>query len=132
MLLRRHAGRALPAGAGLLALVAAAVALYLPGAPSAAYDLAVALLLWPAVIAVGAASEVRGPVRSACIALGAVSFGAYVTAVPVYVLVHTVLKTQGLQGDVLPWPMAIAFAVALFAGALTARRIFARRQGRRD
>lgn len=127
VLLRRQAGRALPAGAGLLALLAAAVALYLPGAPSPAYDLAVALLLWPAVITVGAAGEVRGPVRSACIALGAVSFGAYVTAAPVYVLVHAVLKTRGLQGEVLPWPLAIGFAMALFAGALTVRRIFSRR-----
>ena len=112
-----------------MALLAAAVALYLPGTPSAAYDLAVTLLLWPAVIAVGAAGEVRGPIRSACIALGAVSFGAYVTAVPIYVLVHAVLKTRGLQADVLPWPLAVGFAAALFAGALAARRVFARPKG---
>ncbi len=107
----------------MLALAAAALVLYLPGVSGAVYDLAVALALWPAVIAVGAVGEVRGPARSACIALGAVSFGAYVTAVPIYVLVHAALKTRGLAGDALPWPLALTFAVALFAGCLGIRRL---------
>ena len=123
VLLRRSGRGPLPAGAGLLALAAAALVLYLPGVSGAVYDLAVALALWPAVIAVGAVGEVRGPARSACIALGAVSFGAYVTAVPIYVLVHAALKTRGLAGDALPWPLALTFAVALFAGCLGIRRL---------
>jgi peptidoglycan/LPS O-acetylase OafA/YrhL len=126
VLLRRGARGPLPAGAGLLALAVAALVLYLPGVSGAAYDLAVALVLWPAVIAVGAAGEARGPVRSACIALGAVSFAAYVTAVPIYGLVHAALKTRGLQGDLLPPWLAASFAVALFAGCLVVRQ-FARR-----
>ena len=62
-----------------------------------------------------------------CIALGAVSFAAYVTAVPVYVLVHAVLKTRGLQGDLLPPWWAASFAMALFAGCLVIRRFAGRR-----
>ena len=126
VLLRREGRAALPAAAGLLALLGAAAVLYLPGAANPAYDLAVALLLWPAVIAVGAAGEVQGPVRAACIALGAVSFAAYITAAPVYVLVHAVLKARGLQADVLPWPVAVGFAAALFAGCLVVRRFAGR------
>jgi peptidoglycan/LPS O-acetylase OafA/YrhL len=126
VLLRRGTRGPLPAGAGLLALALAALVLYLPGVSGPGYDLAVALALWPAVIAVGAAGEARGPVRSACIALGAVSFAAYVTAVPIYALVHAALKTRGLQGDLLPPWLAVSFAVALFAGCLAVRR-FARR-----
>ena len=126
VLLRRRAPAPVPVGVGLLALLTAAAVLYLPGASGPAYDLAVALVVWPAVIAAGAAGEVRGPLRSACIALGAVSFAAYITAAPVYVLVHAALKTRGLQGDVLPWPLAMAFAAALFAGCLAARRFVQR------
>jgi peptidoglycan/LPS O-acetylase OafA/YrhL len=126
VLLRRRTARALPPAAGLLALLAAAAALYWPGAPSPVYDLGVAILLWPAVIAVGAAGEVQGPLRSACIALGAVSFAAYVTAAPLYVLVHAAAKTTGLRADVLPWPWAAGFAAAVFGGCLAVRR-FARR-----
>ncbi len=127
VLLRRliapGAAPSLPAWAGAAVLPAAAVALYGSGLglPAWAWDLPIALIAWPALIAVGARAEVSGILRPAAIALGAVSYGAYVTAIPLFVGVHAVLRSRGLDGDILPWPQALAFCVGLFGLALAIR-----------
>ena len=125
VLLRRLTrGAALPPVAGLLALLAACLILYAaPGAAQArAYDLLAALIAWPVLISIGAASELKGWPRAIAVELGAASYGVYVTAVPLFILVHAVLRARGLRADILPWPAALVFCAALFGAALVTRR----------
>lgn len=126
VLLRRLTrGASLPSVAGLLALLAAGAILYAaPGGIDArAYDLAAALAAWPLLIAIGAAGDLRGWARAAAVELGAASYGVYVTAVPLFILVHAVLHARGLRTDTLPWPQALAFCAALFGAAFVVRRV---------
>ena len=123
MLLKRLTRGALPSSLALPILAAACGLLYAPLAGGGVYDLVAALLVWPLLIAAGARCRIQGPLRAVCVELGAASYGVYVTAAPVYILVHAVLKTRGLSGDTLPLPLALAFCAGLFGAAFAARRI---------
>jgi peptidoglycan/LPS O-acetylase OafA/YrhL len=129
VMLRRMVPRTLPPLWGLLVLLAACAILYAPfgGARAPALDLLAAVLAWPALIAVGAAAGLKGVLRAIAVELGAASYGVYVTAVPVFILVHAVLRARGLKTDTLPWPGALAFCAALFGAAFIVRRLTGRR-----
>jgi peptidoglycan/LPS O-acetylase OafA/YrhL len=129
VMLRRMAPRTLPPLAGLLALLAACAVLYAPfgGAQAPVYDLLAAVIAWPVLIAVGAASSLKGVARAIAVELGAASYGVYVTAVPVFILVHAVLRARGLKTDTLPWLGALAFCCALFGAAFVVRRLTGRK-----
>jgi peptidoglycan/LPS O-acetylase OafA/YrhL len=129
VMLRRMTPRTLPPLAGLLAMLAACAILYAPfgGAQAPALDLMAAVIAWPLLIAVGAASSLKGWARAIAVELGAASYGVYVTAVPVFILVHAVLRAGGLKTDTLPWPGALAFCASLFAAAFIVRRLTGRR-----
>ena len=124
VLIRRLSRLTLPPAAGLLALLAAGAVLYAPAGPldMRAYDLAAAVVVWPVLIALAAAAEVRGFVRRAAMEIGAASYGVYVTAVPAFILVHAVLRARGLATGILPWPAALLFCAGLFAAAFAVRR----------
>lgn len=125
VLLRRLVRGRLPPVFGALALACAGIALYgsIGGLDVRVYDLAAALILWPTLIALAAASEVRGALRMAAVEAGAASYAAYVTAIPAFAIVHALLHARGLQTDKLTWLQAVLFGAALFAAAVVGRRM---------
>jgi peptidoglycan/LPS O-acetylase OafA/YrhL len=128
VLLRRTVRGALPARNAAFVFFLAALILFLaPARFGLAYDLLAAFVIWPAVIAVGALTEPSQRFKPVAMAAGAASFGVYITAVPIYVLVHAVAKSRGLPGEVLPAPWALAYAAGLFAGTAAIRWILQKR-----
>ena len=128
VLLRRTVRGSLPGRTGAFVLMLAAVVLFMaPARYGLAYDLMAAFALWPAVIAVGALTDPPARFKALAMAAGAASFGVYITAVPIYVLVHAVANSRGLPGEFLPVPWALAYAASLFAGTMAIRRILRKR-----
>ncbi len=129
VLLKRMSRISLPPMAGALALLAAGWILYAPAGTVDArlYDLAAAIIAWPVLIGLGAAAQIRGLARAVAVQLGAASYGVYITAAPLFILVHAGLRARGLTTDLLPWPEWLLFCVALFGAALVVRRLTRRR-----
>ncbi len=79
------------------------------------YDIAAALVLMPALVALASESVVRGAVAKACAVSGLLSYGVYVLHVPLLGVIGTAAAVTGVQlgeGPVLALAVAVAAAIA--------------------
>ena len=107
----------------LVAALAAVLAAGPPDGLQLAFDLFAVLLLFPALVYLGAGNEPRGWMRPAMAWAGAVSYPVYILQVPLYRLTGAFLIKTGLAGWLPgPWLLgSVHLAVLLAASALVVR-----------
>lgn len=79
------------------------------------YEIAAALVLMPALVALASGSVVRGAVAKACAVSGLLSYGVYVLHVPLLGLIGTAAAVTGVplgEGPVLALAVAVAAGIA--------------------
>lgn len=88
-----------------------------------AFDLAAVLLLFPALVYMGAGNQPRGWMRAAMAWAGALSYPVYILQAPLYRLTGAVLIKTGLSGWLqAPWLLgSVHIAVLLAVSALVVR-----------
>lgn len=94
-----------------------------PAAFGAVFDLTAALLVFPLLVWLGAASVVKGWSAVALSQLGLASYALYVLQAPLYDLVLSVLTKAGVTGP-FGWQAGLAFVVLALVVALAADRLF--------
>jgi peptidoglycan/LPS O-acetylase OafA/YrhL len=106
--------------AGMLIIVLAA---HPPVFLERAFDLTVAIIVFPALVLIGASSKPRGHWARALSGLGLASYGVYILQVPIYETTLKVLSKLTSHSTFTPLS-GVAFIVLLFLFALSTHYLF--------